>query len=185
MCGGSGFKNEVRKLTVDIPAGTRPQETFLFPEVCSDHPGFEKPGDAHILLQEDPNDVAYKTFRRTGDQFQHLETTVQVSLSEALLGTVITLEGHPGYDEGLFIELPTGIFSGDIYVVEELGMPMMREKGKYGELRMRIEVRVSEEERVRMSGAGAEALRSVLGGLVPTVGCPVEAIQRGAKRSTI
>lgn len=185
LCAGSGFKNETRKLAVDIPAGARPQETFLFPEVCSDHPNFERPGDAHITLQEDPNDPAYKTFRRTGDQFQHLETTVKVSLSEALLGTVVTLEGHPGYDEGLFIELPAGIFSGDVYVVDELGMPIVREKGKYGELRMRIEVSVSEEERVRMSGVGAEALRPVLGGLVPPIGCPVEAIQRGAKRSVI
>ena len=185
LCGGSGFKNEIRKLAVDIPAGARPQETFLFPEVCSDHPHFERPGDAHITLQEDPNDPAFRTFRRTGDQFQHLETTVKVSLSEALLGTVVTLEGHPGYDEGLSLSLPAGVFPGDVYVLEDLGMPLLREKGKYGELRMRMEVNVSEEERARMSVAGAEALRPVLGGLVPPMGCPMEAVQQGAKRSMI
>jgi DnaJ-class molecular chaperone len=184
-CAGGGFINETRKLRVEIPAGARPNETFLFPEVCSDHPSFERPGDAHITLQEDPKDMAFRTFRRVGDQFQHLEVTAKVSLSEALLGTVLLLEGHPGYDEGLYVRLPAGIFSGDIYVVEELGMPLVREKGKYGELRIRVEVAVTEEERGRMMGAGAEALRPVLGSLLQPVRCPVEAIQEGAKRSMI
>jgi DnaJ-class molecular chaperone len=98
------------------------------------------------------------------------------------LGTVLLLEGHPGYDEGLYVRLPAGVFSGDIYVLDELGMPLVREKGKYGELRIRVEVVVSEEERVRMMGAGAEALRPVLGGFLRPVPCPEEAIQQGARR---
>jgi DnaJ-class molecular chaperone len=182
VCAGSGFTNETRKLVVEIPAGARPNETFLFPEVCSDHPAFERPGDAHITLQEDPKDAAFRTFRRTGDQFQHLEVTAKMSLSEALLGTVIHLEGHPGYDEGLFVALPAGVFPGDVYVVDDLGMPLVREKGKYGELRIRVEVSVSEEERGKMAGQGADALRAVLGGLVRSPTCPVEAIQQGARR---
>jgi len=182
VCAGSGFTNETRKLIVEIPAGARPNETFLFPEVCSDHPAFERPGDAHITLQEDPKDAAFRTFRRTGDQFQHLEVTAKVSLSESLLGTVIHLEGHPGYDEGLFVALPAGVFPGDVYVMDDLGMPLVREKGKYGELRIRVEVSVSEEERGKMAGQGADALRAVLGDLVSRGKCPVEAIQQGARR---
>ncbi len=182
VCAGSGFTNETRKLVVEIPAGARPNETFLFPEVCSDHPAFERPGDAHITLQEDTKDAAFRVFRRTGDQFQHLEVTAKVSLSEALLGTVIPLEGHPGYDEGLFVALPAGVFPGDVYVVDELGMPLVREKGKYGELRIRVEVSVSEEERGKMASQGADALRGVLGGLIRPTTCPVGAIQQGARR---
>ena len=184
-CGGSGMKNETRMLAVDIPAGTRPQETIVFPEVCSDHPHFERPGDAHIILQDDPNDPAFRTFRRTGDKYQHLEAVVKLSLSESLLGTVVSIEGHPGYDEGLFVRLPAGVFPGDVYVLEGLGMPLVREKDKWGDLRLQVEVVVSEEERVRMSGSGADALRSVLGGLVPPVGATEDIIQRGAKRSAI
>lgn len=181
-CGGSGFTNETRKLMVHIHPGTRPQETFIFPEVCSDHPHFERPGDAHILLQEDPHDLSYKTFKRTGDQFQHLETTVTLSLSESLLGTVISLDGHPGYDDGLFVEIPAGTFVKDVYVLDGLGMPFLREKGKYGELRIHIEVSVSEEERKRMSQTGSEVLRPILESFVQPVKCPVDAIQKGVIR---
>lgn len=177
-CAGSGFTQQNRKLVVNIPAGTRPQEVIVFPEVCSDHASFERPGDVHIILQEDPGDPAYSTFRRTGDQFQHLETTVTLSLSESLLGTVVQIDGHPGYDEGLFVDLPAGIFPKDTFVLEELGMPLLREKGKYGELRIHIEVAVSSEERERMAVAGAEALAGILGIFVRPASCPQEAIQR-------
>lgn len=180
-CSGSGFTQQIRKLMVNIPAGTRPHEVILFPEVCSDHAGFERPGDVHIMLQEDPGDPSYSVFRRTGDQFQHLEMTVKLSLSESLLGTVIQIDGHPGYDEGLFVEIPTGTFVQDTFVLEGMGMPLLREAGKYGELRIHVEVTVSEEERARMAGDGAEALAAVLGIFVRPATCPQEAIQH-AKR---
>lgn len=182
VCNGSGFIQQTRKLTVHIPAGTRPQETFIFPEVCSDHVAFEKPGDVHIQLQEDPGDISFKSFRRTGDHFQDLETTVHLTLAESLMGTIIQLDGHPGYDEGLFVEIPAGTFPKDVYIVEGLGMPLVREKDKYGELRLTIEVSVSEEERTRMSGTGADALRHVLGEMVSPAKCSLEAIQRVARR---
>ena len=181
VCAGTGFLQQNRKLTVHIPAGTRSQEVFIFPEVCSDHIAFEKPGDVHIVLEEDPGDVSFHVFKRTGDQFQHLETTVSLCLAQSLLGTVIQLDGHPGYDEGLFIEIPAATFPKDVYVVEGLGMPLLREKDKYGELHIRVEVVVSEEERTRMSGKGADALREVLGKLKPADICPVESIQRVAR----
>ena len=181
-CGGSGFTHETRKLQVHIPPGTRPQETFIFPEVCSDHPQFERPADAHIFLQEDPNDLSYKIFKRSGDQFQHLETTVTLSLSESLLGTVISLEGHPGYDDGLFINIPPATFINDVYVLEGLGMPLLREKGKYGELRIHIEVSVSEKERKRMSETGSDLLRPVFSEWVTPATYPNDAIQHGAIR---
>jgi DnaJ-class molecular chaperone len=182
VCSGTGFTQQIRKLTVHIPAGTRPQETFIFPEVCSDHVAFEKPGDVHILLQEDLGDTSFKTFRRAGDQFQHLETTIHLTLAESLLGTVVQLDGHPGYDEGLFVEIPAGTFTKDVYALDGLGMPLVREKDKYGELHLMIEVTVSDEERLKMSGTGADALRQVLGGMVTPANCPAESIQRVARR---
>jgi DnaJ-class molecular chaperone len=182
VCGGTGFLQQTRKLTVHIPAGTSPHHVFIFPEVCSDHAAFEKPGDVHIQLQEDQSDISFQVFRRVGDQFQHLETTVTISLSQALLGTVITLEGHPGYEEGLHIEIPAGTFSSDIYVIDGIGMPLLGEKDKYGELHVKVEVVISQEERNRMSGSGADALRSVLGELCSSPPIPVESIHRVARR---
>jgi len=181
-CAGSGFTNETKKLTVHFPPGSRPQETFIFPEVCSDHPAFERPGDVHIVVQEDPSDPAFQTFRRVGDQLQHLETRVSVSLSECLLGVVVTLEGHPGYDEGLPIQLPAGSFHGDVYVLSGLGMPMVRENGKYGDLRVRVEASLSEEERERLSVHGADVLRPLLQPFVRGTNASKESIQTALKR---
>jgi DnaJ-class molecular chaperone len=184
-CGGGGFLQQTRKLSVVIPAGCRAQEVFVFPEVCSDHPAFERPGDVHILLQEDPADPAFRMFRRVGDAGQHLETTVTVSLADALLGTVIELDAHPGYEEGLYIALPAGTFPKDVYVLEGAGMPLrsgplgqgQSQQGR-GELRLLVEVVVSEEERERMSLRGAEVLREVLGELVKPVECTEEQVRR-------
>jgi molecular chaperone DnaJ len=176
-CSGSGFTNERRNLMVRIPPGTRPQETYIFPEVCSDHPAFERPGDAHIILQEDPNDTSFKTYKRVGDQLQHLETTIRISLSEGLLGVVVQLDGHPGYDEGLYIQIPPGTFHHDLYIMEGLGMPLLKESGKYGELHVRVEVEVAEEERQKMATDGSALLRPVLESHVRVTSCPKESIQ--------
>jgi DnaJ-class molecular chaperone len=180
-CGGSGFTNERRNLTVHIPPGTRPQETYIFPEVCSDHPSFERPADAHILLQEDPNDPSYKQFKRHGDQYQHLETTITITLSEALLGVVIQLDGHPGYDEGLYLEIPAGTFHRDVYVIDGLGMPLLKESGKYGELHVTVEISVSDDERKKMATAGASLLQPILGSHCRTTSCSKESIQSQLK----
>lgn len=177
-CGGGGFLQQTRKLSVVIPAGCRAQEVFVFPEVCSDHPAFERPGDVHILLQEDPADPAFRMFRRVGDAGQHLEMTVTVSLADALLGTVIELDAHPGYEEGLYVALPAGTFPKDVYVLEGAGMPLRSPLGGRGELRIHVEVVVSEEERERMSLRGAEVLREILGSLVKPVECTEEQVHR-------
>jgi len=146
-CAGKGFLNDSRKLSVNIAPGTRAEEVFMFPEVCSDHPDFERPGDAHITLQEDPNDPAFKQFKRIGDRFQHLETLLSLSLSESLIGCVVKIDNHPGYDEGLFIKIPAGSFQNDVYCLRGFGMPLPSSIGTYGDLFLRINVAVSVSER--------------------------------------
>jgi DnaJ-class molecular chaperone len=146
-CSGTGFINDSRKLTVNIAPGTRAEEVFMFPEVCSDHPSFERPGDAHISLQENPNDPAFKQFKRVGDRFQNLETNIILSLSESLIGCVVKIESHPGYDEGLFIKIPAGSFQNDVYCLRGFGMPNPMSIGTYGDLIIRIHVAISSEER--------------------------------------
>jgi DnaJ-class molecular chaperone len=146
-CLGSGFISDSRKLSVNITPGTRAEETFPFSEVCSDHPAFERPGDVHIMLQEDPNDPAFKTFRRTGDRFQHLETKMSLSLSESLIGCVVKIDGHPGYDEGLFVQIPAGSFHNDRYCLRGFGMPLAGNIGTYGDLFVQIEISISSMDR--------------------------------------
>ena len=78
------------------------------------------------------------------------------------MGVVIQLDGHPGYDEGLYLEIPAGTFHRDVYIIEGLGMPILKESGKYGDLHLTVEVSVSDEERSKMSKMGASRLQSIL-----------------------
>ena len=176
-CSGSGFIVEKRALTVKIPPGTRSGEMYLFPEVCSDHPGFEKPGDAQIVIVEDGNDPTYKFLKRTGDHFEHLETVVSLSLSESLIGCTIRIDGHPGYDQGLFVKLPAGSFQGDKYCLSGFGMPIPGSIGKYGDLFLLIEVTIKPMERKLFTSKGRELLASLFEDKVRTYECQEDDIK--------
>jgi len=178
-CLGSGFISDSRKLSVNITPGTRAEETFPFSEVCSDHPAFERPGDVHIMLQEDPNDLAFKTFRRTGDRFQNLETKMILSLSESLIGCVIKIDGHPGYDEGLFIQIPAGSFHNDRYCLRGFGMPLAGNIGTYGDLFVQIEISISSIDRSLFTHA-TPLLLPVFKERVRTMECAEDVIQKEA-----
>jgi DnaJ family protein A protein 2 len=176
-CQGSGFIADSRNLTVKLVPGTRSQESYIFQEVCSDHPAFEKPGDVHIQLTEDPNDEDYKHFTRVGDQQQHLETTVVLSLAESLMGCILRLDHHPGYDEGLFIRMPSGSFQGDCYCLTGFGMPLPGQVGKYGDLYLKVDVQIKPTERKLFATKGREVLEGLFKEHVRVVDVGSEPIQ--------
>ena len=176
-CSGTGFLQEKRTLSVKITPGTRPQETYPFSEVCSDHPAFERPGDAHIIIAEDPNDPAFKYFKRSGDKLQHLETTVSLSLSESLIGCTVQIDGHPGYDDGLFIKIPAGSFQNDKYCLSGFGMPIPGNIGKCGDLYVTIDVSIKPMERKLFATQGRELLAPLFEDKVRTTECPEDSIQ--------
>jgi len=177
-CSGTGFINDSRKLSVNITPGTRAEETFQFFEVCSDHPAFERPGDAHIMLQEDPNDPAFKSFKRVGDRFQHLETKITLSLSESLIGCIVKIDNHPGYDEGLFVKIPAGSFQNDMYCLRGFGMPLAGNIGTYGDLYIRIDVVVSSLDRNRFMTQAADILTPMFTDRVRVTECAEDVIQK-------
>ena len=177
-CSGTGFINDSRKLSVNIAPGTRAEEIFQFPEVCSDHPAFERPGDAHIMLQEDQNDPAFKSFKRIGDRFQHLETKISLSLSESLIGCVVKIDNHPGYDEGLFVQIPAGAFQNDMYCLRGFGMPLSGNIGSYGDLFLRIEITISPMDRSSFTAHAAELLTPIFKDHIRVVECSEDAIQK-------
>jgi DnaJ-class molecular chaperone len=176
-CSGTGFLQEKRSLSVKITPGTRSGETYIFPEVCSDHPAYERPGDAHIIIAEDPNDNAFKFIKRSGDKLQHLETTVLLSLSEALIGCVVQINGHPGYDEGLFVKIPPGSFHDDKYCLSGFGMPIPGNIGKYGDLFVIIDVAIKPMERNLLATKGRELLAPLFEDKIRTTECSEESIQ--------
>jgi molecular chaperone DnaJ len=180
LCSGSGFTTEKRNLTVRLTPGTRSGETFVFPEVCSDHPAFERPGDAHIIVTEDPSDPAFKYFKRIGDKLENLETRVSLSLSESLIGCTVRIDGHPGYDDGLFIKIPAGSFHGDRYCLSGFGMPVMGDIGKYGDLFIIVDVSISPNERKLFTTKGSELLAPLFEDKVRTVDAPEGSVQDGA-----
>ena len=147
VCTGTGYIADKRCLTVNLAAGTKANEIVVFSEVCSDHVDFERPGDVHIQIIEDKSDGAYGIYRRTGPHAEHLETTVVLCLSESLLGCVVTLENHPGYDEGLHVSLPAGSFHGDTMILKGFGMPLVGAVGQSGDLLLQVEVRAKVWER--------------------------------------
>ncbi len=177
-CSGSGFLQEKRSLSVKIVPGTRAGETYIFPEVCSDHPAYERPGDAHIIIAEDPNDPAFKYFKRSGDKVQNLETTVSLSLSESLVGCVVQIDGHPGYDEGLFIKIPAGSFHGDKYCLSGFGMPIPGNIGKYGDLYITIDVTIKPMERKLFTSQGRELLAPLFEDKIRVTECSEDSIQK-------
>jgi DnaJ-class molecular chaperone len=175
-CSGSGFITEKRNLGIKVMPGTRNGETFIFPEVCSDHPGFERPGDAHIVLSEDTNDPSFTTFKRTGDKYQNLETRVSISLSESLIGCVVQIDGHPGYDDGLFLKIPAGSFQGDVYCVSGSGMPIAGNIGKYGDLFVHIDVAVRPAERSFFVTVSQDLLTTLFEDKIRKTECKEESI---------
>lgn len=177
-CSGTGFLQEKRTLSVKITPGTRAGETFIFPEVCSDHPAFERPGDAHIIIAEDTNDPAFKYFKRTGSKFENLETTISISLSESLIGCTVKIDGHPGYEEGLFLKIPAGSFQGDKYCLSGFGMPIIGNIGKYGDLFVIIDVTIKSMERKLFTSQASELLTPIFQDKVRAYECPEENIQK-------
>ena len=176
-CSGSGFLQEKRNLAVKITPGTRSGETYIFPEVCSDHPAFERPGDAHIVIAEDTNDPAFKYFKRSGDKLHNLETTISLSLSESLIGCTVQIDGHPGYDEGLFIKIPAGSFQSDKYCLSGFGMPIPGNIGKYGDLYIKIDVTIKPMERTLFTSKGRELLVPLFEDKIRNTECPQDSIQ--------
>jgi DnaJ family protein A protein 2 len=147
-CSGSGYLSDKRNLNVKIIPGTRSQETYIFPEVCSDQQAYERPGDVHIIITEDSNDVGFKNFKRVGTNSEHLETKININLSQSLIGGIIKIDHHPGFDEGLFIKIPQGSFQNDKYILSGYGMPLPGNIGKYGDLYIIINVTITDSDRV-------------------------------------
>lgn len=176
-CSGSGFLNEVRNLSIRILPGTKSQESFIFPEVCSDHVAFERPGDAQIVIIDDPNDEAFRHFRRMGNQQEDLHTDVTLSLAESLVGGVIRLDRHPGYDEGLFVRIPAGSFEGDTYRLNGFGMPLVGQIGKYGDFYLHVRVSIHPRDRHLFETQGKDALLPLFRDHVRKVECDEDAIQ--------
>lgn len=168
-CSGSKKVQEKRVLEVKIPAGTLAGETFQFQEVCSEVPEFEKAGD--LLLTIETGGVS--PWKRIGSGGSHLEIEVTLSLAESLLGTRVKLDGHPAYDEGLYVDVPAASFTDDVYCITGLGMPLKNQANSYGDMYLKIKMSVKMSERKEL--ATIKGIEEGLGASRRSVVVPEEA----------
>jgi DnaJ-class molecular chaperone len=118
-------------------------EVLVFQSECSDHHDFMEPGDVHIVLQEADEAIPFR--RRDTTLHMNLEMT----LVDCLLGKSLVLQGHPGYPNGLTVEIPPGKMTGTTHIVEEKGMPKRGTQG-YGTLECHIMVTITDMEKERL-----------------------------------
>lgn len=163
VCNGTGKQSEKKTLDARIAPGIQAGEVLVFEHACSETAEFEEAGDLHIILDQVPDTHGWK---RTGNKGQHLEIGVGLSLAEGLVGCTVRLDGHPAYDDGLFIKIPPASFSGDSYCIAGLGMPVHGEAGSYGDLYVKIQINVKlTERRMLASELGQQALEGMFRGL--------------------
>lgn len=164
-CKGNCKISEKKTLEAKLLPGTQPGEVLVFPEACSEVPEFERAGDLHIIFEQ----VPLQGWQRSGPKGQNLEATVTITLAESLVGCTVRLDGHPSYADGLFIQIPAASFTGDVYCITGLGMPLRGETGMYGDLYVKVTVNVKlTERRILASEAGQEGVKSLFAPLCRT-----------------
>ena len=141
-CQGRGLLPDEKALEIKIEPGMMSGNTVVFPGMCSDSQGFSEPGDVSVVLREADEEGDAKLWVREGNR---LKTSIQISLSEALLGTVKILKGHPGFPGGVPIEIPPGVQNMWTGTMPTLGMPV-RGTPKFGEACVSILVIPTNEE---------------------------------------
>eukprot|EP00850_Spirogloea_muscicola_P004347 SM000018S03712 [mRNA] locus=s18:983133:984686:- [translate_table: standard] len=137
-------------LTIDVKPGWKKGTKITFPQKGNEQPGVV-PADVVFTVDEKP----HERFKRDGND---LVMNQRVSLSEALTDyncTVQTLDGRT-----LNVPVNEVIHPGFEKVVPREGMPIAKEPGKRGNLRIRFDVKFPP----RLSAEQKAGVKRLLGG---------------------
>eukprot|EP00252_Welwitschia_mirabilis_P022702 TRINITY_DN6227_c0_g2_i1.p1 TRINITY_DN6227_c0_g2~~TRINITY_DN6227_c0_g2_i1.p1 ORF type:complete len:344 (-),score=80.90 TRINITY_DN6227_c0_g2_i1:424-1455(-) len=118
-------------LTIKIKPGWKKGTKITFPEKGHEEPNVI-PADLVFVVDEKPHDV----YKRDGND---LIVTQKISLSEALTGYTVNLTTLDG--RNLTLPINDVIKPGYEKVVPNEGMPLPKEPGKRGNLRIKFEVK--------------------------------------------
>lgn len=128
-CGGKGRVRERRTITVDIPSGIDTGTRLQMRGGGEVGPGGGPNGDLFIEFRVTHHDV----FSRDGND---LLATLQLSMTDAILGAEATLDGLDGEVQ---VEVPAGTQSGDQLTVRGRGIQALRSTNR-GDLKIAVQV---------------------------------------------
>ncbi|CAN1189875.1 DnaJ homolog subfamily B member 4 [Linum perenne] len=138
-------------LTIEIKPGWKKGTKITFPEKGNQEPGII-PADLIFVVDEKPHPI----YKRDGND---LVVSQEITLLEALTGKtldLVTLDGR-----NLMFPLTDIVKPGAEVVIPNEGMPISKEAGKRGNLRIKIDVSYPS----RLSAEQKSELRRVLGGV--------------------
>lgn len=141
-CQGRSVIPDEKTLEIKIEPGMMSGNTLVFPGMCSDTAQFKEAGDVTIVLRDADEEGDAGQWMRDGTR---LKTSITISLSEALLGVKKVLRGHPGFPNGVPIEIPPGVQNMWSGTIPTLGMPV-RGTPKFGDAYVSILVTPTPEE---------------------------------------
>ncbi len=128
-CAGQGRVRARRAIPVDIPAGVDTGVRIQLPGQGEVGPAGGPNGDLFLEIKV----KTHETYSRSGDD---LLATVEVHMTDAILGTVVTL---PALDGDVEVEIKPGTQSAEIITVKERGITRLRGSGR-GDLKIGVQV---------------------------------------------
>jgi molecular chaperone DnaJ len=128
-CSGDGRVRTRRTIKVRIPAGVENGTHIQLAGEGEVGPGGGPPGDLFLEIVERPHPI----FERQGDD---LHCTVQIPMTAAALGTIVTVETLDGPEE---IDIRPGSQSGQVIPMYGRGVKHLNETGR-GDLMIHINV---------------------------------------------
>lgn len=166
-CQGRGLLPDEKSLEIKIDPGMMSGNTVVFSGMCSDSQGYTEPGDVTIVLREADEDGDARKWVREGNR---LKTSITINLTESLLGTKQVLMGHPGFPNGIPVEIPAGVQNMWTGTIPTLGMPV-RGTPKFGEAYISVLVIPTTEEFAALNKQGV-LLKTIFPDLPVVPECP-------------
>ena len=128
-CAGQGRVRATRTIPVDIPGGVDTGLRLHMPGEGEVGPAGGPNGDLYLEIKV----RHHETFSRNGDD---LLATVEVQMTDAILGTSTTIKGIDG---DVTLEIKPGTQSAEVLTIKDRGITRLRGNGR-GDLKIGIQV---------------------------------------------
>ena len=145
-CAGQGRVRATRTIPVDIPAGVDTGLRLQMPSQGEVGPAGGPNGDLFLEMKV----RHHETFSRNGDD---LLATIEVQMTDAILGTTTTLKGLDGE---ISLDIKPGTQSAEVITIKDRGITHLRGSGR-GDLRIGVQVVTP----TRLNGKEQELIRQL------------------------